>query len=81
MLTCCLTCRHGNLYPVGNDINEVFCTKDLLITQKSDLYFYTEDDDERTKRSRKYCGLCKNYQPQTDDFYTYNDYLYRLKKF
>lgn len=79
LLTCCLTCRHGNLCPVGNDINEVFCTKDVLITQKSDLYFYTENDGERAKRSRQYCGLCENYQPQTDDFYTYNDYLCFLK--
>lgn len=80
LLKCCLTCRHGNLCPVGNYINEVFCTKDVLITQKSDLYFYTEDDGERKKRSREYCSLCEDYQPQTDDFYTYNDYLHFLKK-
>ena len=80
LLKCCLTCRHGNLCPIGNDKNEVFCTKDVLITQKSDLYYYTEDDREREKRSRQYCGLCGDYQPQTDAFYTYNDYLYFLKK-
>ena len=79
-LKCCLTCKHGNLCPVGNDRNKVFCTKDVLITQKSDLHFYTEDDGEREKRSRQYCGLCEDYQPQTDDFYTYNDYLHELKK-
>lgn len=79
-LKCCLTCRHGNMCPVGNGTNEVFCTKDVLITQKSDLYFYTEDNDERAKRSRQYCGLCEDYQPQTDDFYTYTDYLHFLKK-
>ena len=79
-LKCCLTCRHGNLCPVGNNVNEVFCTKDVLITQKSDLYYYTEDDREREKRSRQYCGMCEDYQPQADDFYTYNDYLYHLKK-
>jgi len=79
-LKCCLTCRHGNLCPVGNGVNEVFCTKDVLITQKSDLYFYTEDDKERDNRSRQYCDLCEDYQPQTDDFYTYNDYLCFLKK-
>ncbi|MBE6924364.1 MAG: hypothetical protein E7466_03895 [Ruminococcaceae bacterium] len=80
LLTCCLTCRHGNLCPVGNDINEVFCTKDALITQKSDLYFYTEDNAERTKRSRQYCDLCPDYHPQTDGFYTYNDYLHFLNR-
>ena len=78
-LTCCLTCRHGNLCPVGNAENEVFCTKDVAITQKSDLFFYTEDDTERTKRVRQYCDLCEDYQPQTDEYYTYNDYLVYLK--
>ena len=73
-LKCCLTCRHGNLCPVGNNVNELFCTKDVLITQKSDLYFYTEDDGERAKRSKQYCDLCEDYQPQTDEFYTYNDF-------
>ena len=79
-LRCCLTCKHGNLCPVGNDINEVFCTKEVLVTQKSDLYFYTEDDAERTKRSKQYCNLCEDYQPQTDEYYTYNDFLHYLTK-
>ena len=80
LLKCCLTCRHGNLCPVGNDVNEVFCTKDVLIAQKSDLYFYTEDNAERAKRSKQYCDLCGDYQMQSEDYYTYNDYLYFLKK-
>lgn len=79
-LKCCLTCKHGNLCPAGNDINEMFCTKDILITQKSDLYFYTEDEAERAKRSKQYCNLCKDFQPQTDAQYTYNDFLYCVKK-
>lgn len=79
-LKCCLTCRHGSLCPVGNEENELFCTKDVAITQKSDLYFYTEDREEWEKRSRQYCNLCGDFRPQTDDFYTYNDYLDFLKK-
>lgn len=79
-LKCCLTCRHGNQCPVGDFANEVFCMKDVSITQKSDLYFYTEDNEERDKRSRQYCDLCDSYQPQTDDFYTYSDYLHYLNK-
>lgn len=79
-LKCCLTCGHGNLCPAGNDVNEVFCAKDVLIAQKSDLYFITENIGERTTRSRKYCDLCEDYRPQTEDFYTYNDYLHFLKK-
>ncbi len=80
LLKCCLTCRYGNLCPVGDVVNEVYCTKDVLIAQKSDLYLYTEDNIEREKRVRKYCDLCTDYQPQTDSFYTYNDYSDLLKR-
>lgn len=76
----CLSCRYGNLCPVGNGVNEVFCTKDVLIRQKSDLYFYTEDATERSKRSRQYWDFCEDYQPQTEECYTYNDYWYYLQK-
>lgn len=79
-IKCCLTCRYGNMCPVGNKPDELFCTKDVLITQKSDLYFYTEDDTEREKRSRGYTCVCGEYQPRTEDYYTYNDYLYQLNK-
>ena len=79
-LKCCLTCRHGNLCPAGNEINEVFCTKDVLITGKSDLYFYTEDESERGKRARQYCDFCEDFQPQSESYDTYNDYLHYLNK-
>lgn len=79
-IKCCLTCRHGNMCPVGNKPDELFCTKDVFITQKSDLFFYTEDDAEREKRSCGYTCVCDEYQPQTDDYYTYNDFLYQLKR-
>lgn len=74
-LKCCLTCRHGNLCPVGNEHNELFCTRDAVITQKSDLYFYTEDRAERHKRTRQYCQVCEDYRQQCEDYYTYNDFL------
>ena len=63
-IKCCLTCRHGNLCPVGNAPNEVFCTKDVLITQKSDLYFYTEDEAECEKRSRSPALCAKTISPK-----------------
>lgn len=80
ILKCCLTCRHGNLCPFGNEINELFCTKDLTITQKSDLYLCTQDRSERAKRSRQYCAICEDYQPQTEEHFTYNDFWDFLKK-
>ncbi len=79
-IKCCLTCKHGNLCPVGNCHNELFCTKDVVINEKSDLFFYTEEDNERDTRSRKYTFVCNDYKPQNNDYFTYNDYLYYLVK-
>ncbi len=76
---CCMTCRHGNMCPVGNEPGELFCTKDVAITQKSDLFFYTEDEGERATRSRDCTHVCESYQEQTDEHYTYNDYLHYIK--
>lgn len=79
-LKCCLTCRHGNLCPTGNLMDEFFCTKDVSIAQKSDLYFYTEDPVQRRQRRRGCADLCEDYIPQNEHFYTYNDYLYFLTR-
>ena len=70
-LKCCLTCRHGNLCPTGNNIDEVFCTQDVSITQKSDLYFYTEDPTQRETRRRGSTDHCGNFEPQSERYYTY----------
>lgn len=78
-IQCCLTCRHGNMCPVGNEPGELFCTKDVEITQKSDLFFYTEDNDERKRRSRDCTNICANYQEQTKEYFTYNDYLFHFE--
>lgn len=74
-IQCCLTCRHGNMCPVGNKPGELFCTKDVIITRKSDLFFYTADAVERANRSRDCTDICENYQEQINEYFTYNDYL------
>ena len=74
----CVTCRHGNLCPVGNGLDEVFCTKDVSITCTNDLFFYTEDECETRRRSRTYTDFCDDYVPQAEDVFTYNDYLFYL---
>ncbi len=70
----CINCRYGNMCPVGNAPFEVFCTKDLIITQKEDLFFYTEDITESKNRSREYTGLCESYEKQSKSYYTYTNY-------
>ncbi len=80
LLKCCMTCRYGNMCPVGNSPDEIFCTNDVEIKEKSDLFFYTEDAEERLKRVRSYTDICDKYQQQSSEHYTYNDYLYYFKK-
>lgn len=79
-LKCCLTCRHGNLCPTGNEPNELCCTKDVAITQKRDLFFYTEDRFERQNRAKQCCHVCADYQQQGETYYTYNDFLFFLNQ-
>ena len=79
-LICCVACRHGNPCPVGNAPNEVFCTKDVEITCKSDCFYYTEDKEETKKRSREYWDYCNDFQVQEEGILTYSGYLYYLDK-
>ena len=78
-IKCCVACCHGNQCPVGNAPDEVFCTKDVRITCKSDCFYYTEDSGEREKRSRRYWDCCDDFCPQDNNKYTYSSYLYYLK--
>ena len=78
-IKCCVACRHGNQCPVGNAPNEVFCTKDAVITCKSDCFDYTVDGEEREKRSRRYWDCCDDFCPQDENRYTYSTYFYYLK--
>lgn len=79
-LACCMTCRHGNMCPYGNVENQLFCTKDLRISGKEDmcnLFDQTDPDEERAVASLDYCDA---FIYQSDEYYTYNDYLYQLSK-
>lgn len=79
-IKCCLTCRHGNFCPVGNTLDEVFCTKDVKIKEIRDLWFYTEDEEERKRRIRNYTYFCEDYCVPSDDYITYNDFGYYLNE-
>ena len=79
-LKCCLTCRHGNLCPVGTPPDTIYCMEDVLISEKYDVLTYLIDREEDDTRKRSSTYFCPKYQRQRKDFYTYNDYLYHLKK-
>ena len=75
----CLSCRYGHFCPVGNADNEIFCVTDVEPKAPCDLRDVTENAEEASKRSRNLFHLCGQYQPQSDDYWTYNDY-YRMVK-
>lgn len=79
-LKSCITCRHGNFCPYGDNEDEIFCLKDIIPTQKTDILFYTSDPAECDKRLRRLLSVCDDYKPMEKDFYTYNDYHTHLFK-
>ncbi len=79
LLKCCMTCRHGNMCPYGNKPGELFCTKDLTINSKEDMCNLF-DNHEMFERLKSVADSCDQYIPQSNDYYTYNSYLYFLNK-
>jgi len=67
----CFTCRFGNFCPIGDKDNEIFCINDFEPKCKEDIYFVTEDADERKKRSRTLFYVCDRFKPCSEDYYTY----------
>ena len=78
-LACCMTCRHGNMCPFGNEPRQLFCTKDLTITDKDDMIALFEAEDAFGKREVLADAYCNDFEYQSDNCYTYNDYLFCLQ--
>ena len=81
-LACCMTCRHGNMCPYGNKENQLYCTKDVLLNSKDDVIELMDDKgyDSFFERAVSSINYCDNFVYQSDDCYTYNDYLHHLQK-
>lgn len=77
-LACCIVCRHGNMCPFGNKENQLFCTKDIKITSKEDICDLFGQTDPFEDRAVASLDFCEDFVYQSDDYYTYNDYLYQL---
>ena len=77
-IVCCMVCRHGNMCPYGNKENQLFCTKDIKITSKEDMCDLFEQTDPFENRAVASLDFCEDFVYQSDDYYTYNDYLYQL---
>ena len=79
-LACCITCRHGNMCPYGNCENQLFCTKGILINSKNDMINLFDKNDPNVEKGVASTDYCDDFIYQSDDCYTYNDYLYQLNK-
>ena len=79
-LACCMTCKHGNMCPYGNVENQLFCTKDALITSKHDMIDLIYRDKSFYDRVVATFDYCNDFVCQSDDHYTYSDYYYLRKK-
>ena len=80
LLACCMTCRHGNLCPYGSAPNTLYCTKDVMIDSKAAMCDLFDSEDAFDKRAVFSYGYCESFVCQDADHYTYNDFLFQLKK-
>lgn len=79
-LACCMTCRHGNMCPYGNTPNRLFCMKDITADSKDALCNVFDTTDAYEKRAVSSCGICEDFVYQSDDYFTYNDFLHYLRR-
>ena len=78
-LACCMTCTHGNMCPYGNRENQLFCTKDLVISSKEDMIDLFNNTDPFAERAVSSIKYCEEFIYQSNHSYTYNDFLYHLE--
>ena len=80
LLKCCMTCQHGNMCPYGNEPGKLFCTTGLIVNSKEDMcnLFDNRENSKIFDRTKNVADSCNEYTPQSNDFYTYNDYLFHL---
>ena len=79
-LACCMTCRHGNMCPYGNEENQLICTKGITITSKGDMLDLFDQTNPFEERAVASLDFCEDFVYQSDDYYTYNDYFYQLSR-
>ena len=62
--------------------HQLFCTKDVLLTSKDDVIELMDYKgyDSFFEREVSSISCCDGFIYQSDDCYTYNDYLYHLQK-
>ena len=57
---------------------EQTCVTEFEPKSPRDLWYVTEDDDERKNRSRTLFECCEHYKEQSKDYFTYSDYYFMI---
>lgn len=71
----CQSCRYGNFCPYGDKDNEVFCLKDVEVSNQNDVCKIFLLGTDLEKRRRHLLDFCLNYKPiSPKEQYTYNDW-------
>ena len=73
-IACCMTCRHGNECVYGNIPGEYYCFKDLRFSCKNDLLPYMTPERLEARR-RDFAFVCNVWQPQSKEYFTYNEFI------
>ena len=76
----CISCRYGHFCPVGDNDNELFCITEFEPKNPRDLLDITENETEREKRCRTLFDCCEKHEEQSEDYYTYNEYIDKINK-
>lgn len=79
-LACCISCRHGQMCPYGNTPNQLFCTKDKEINSKKDICKLFDSHEDAFRWAVRSFDYCDSFVYQSNDSYTYNDYLIWLEE-
>ena len=79
-IKCCLTCAHGNFCPYGNKSGEIFCLKNDKPKNKLDVCDLLNGGKDLDEKRKEISFVCPDFKEQSEDHYTYNDYLHCLKK-
>lgn len=72
----CLTCRHGNFCPYGNESGEIFCLKNDKPKNKLDVCDLLNGDKDLDQKRKEISFVCPDYKEQSEGYYTYNDFMY-----
>ncbi len=80
IIACCMTCRHGNMCPYGNTVDRIYCTKGHEIRSIEDVHDYFDANEPHSLQTVSVCSCCDDFVCQSDSYYTYNDYLLRLRE-